>query len=126
MSLKFFAYEGLTIVHAPQHFFFVQYSLIMQGLIMETLTKTQVREFVANFAKEHHFLPKSELVSRLEVAGVSRRTAYRILKNIETRGSSKHAGKGKAGAKPSKLGPQNTGGSRLAFWGGANSCRGQT
>ena len=37
---------------------------------------------------------------------MARRTAYRILKNIETRGSSKHAGKGKAGAKPSKLGPQ--------------------
>ena len=73
---------------------------------METLTKTQVREFVADFARKHHFLTKSQLVSRLEVAGVARRTAYRILKNIETRGSSKHAGKGKAGAKPSKLGPQ--------------------
>ena len=71
---------------------------------MDALTKTQVREFVANFSKNHQSLTKSQLVSKLEEAGVAKRTPYHILKKLETRGNVEHAGKGKSGRKATKMG----------------------
>ena len=73
---------------------------------METLTKTQVRGFVAKFAQNHASLTKRQLVHRLKIVGVAKRTSYHILKTLEVRGNIEHAGKGKSGPKATKMNAQ--------------------
>ena len=67
---------------------------------------TQARGFVAKFSQNDASLTKRQVLHRLNVAGVVKRTSYHILKNLEVRGNVEHAGTGKSGPKAAQMNAQ--------------------
>ena len=73
---------------------------------MEGMSKSGVREFVAEFVKNHPNLPKCKVVAHFHAMGVPKSTIYATIRTIQSRGSVAHMNTGKKCRPVVKMPPQ--------------------